>query len=78
MRPEELTPYHRADLEAREAAARARVEAATVRARDGAAAGVASDPEDTRLWNAMGHWAMLFCIWFVFIAPIVLVLLAWD
>ena len=80
MRPEEITPYHRADLAARQAAARARIEAGAERARAlGAAAPAAGQPDpDAELWNKGGYFAMLFCVWFVFLAPIALLLSMWD
>jgi hypothetical protein len=80
MQAHDMSDYHRRQLLEQNARARAELEAATRRAREEGAARPKTDPGDLeiRLWNAAGYWAMLFCIWFAFIAPIVLVLTLWD
>jgi len=80
MRLDDMTTANRNRLEARMAAARAEREAEAEAARAGGGADAApEEPDrDTVLWNKGGYFAMLFCLWFVFIAPIVLVLALWD
>lgn len=80
MQPHDLTEYHRSDLAAQTARARAAVLASTAHANETAAQMPAGDPDDPemKLWNIGGYWAMLFCIWFAMLAPIVLILTNWD
>ncbi|KIT17954.1 hypothetical protein [Jannaschia aquimarina] len=80
MNAPDYTPYYRADLEAQTARAREKVEASTARAAEMAEGMPPAGEENpnVRLWNLGGHYAFLFCLWFVFLAPIVLILTHWD
>ncbi|UWQ17425.1 hypothetical protein [Jannaschia sp. M317] len=80
MIAQDTTAFHRSRLEAEMARARAAVEAGADHARRTGGTMPKSDPEDleARLWAQGGYWAMLFCIWFVFLAPIALLLSVWD
>lgn len=75
MLPHNMTDWHRADLDARLAKARAdlrdEIEAARVTTRPSSNYGPDSDID---LWNKMGHYAMIFCIWAAMIAPILLII----
>jgi hypothetical protein len=80
MKAQEMTEWHRANLAARTARARAEVEAMTAHAREtgGTADGRPQPGDGTRRWNRIGHYAFIFCLWFVFLAPIALILANWD
>ncbi|WP_298430312.1 hypothetical protein [uncultured Jannaschia sp.] len=80
MKAHDMTEWHRAQLDAQQAHARDHLDRRTAAARQFGTTAPAGDPDDPemKLWNIGGYWAMLFCIWFVFIAPIVLVLTLWD
>ncbi|MEM7491718.1 MAG: hypothetical protein AAF390_21580 [Pseudomonadota bacterium] len=76
MNPQDVTEWHRNDLEARMARARAAVEAETAEANrisEGAPPAGAPDA-DVEQWNRFGRWAMFACLWALFILPILLVL----
>ncbi|MGB3553967.1 MAG: hypothetical protein WBA25_04935 [Jannaschia sp.] len=80
MKAHDMTAYHDAKLAEEIAHAREALETRTAQAREGGKTAPAGDPDDPemKLWNTGGHFAMLFCIWFAFIAPIVLILTMWD
>lgn len=80
MTETDYTRLHRERLNARIEAARdaRRAEAAQARAKAAETAPALADDPAVAQWNAFGYWAMLACIWFVFIAPIALVLSVWD
>jgi hypothetical protein len=80
MHAHDMTDWHRADLEAQQARARERVESLTSRAKEAAKTAPASDPDDKdlKLWNMGGYYAFIFCLWFAFLAPIVLILINWN
>ena len=73
MRALDLTKKYQADLKARNDAVRAEREAEAARAREaGASMPAAGDPDkETRLWNAAGHYAMIFIIWAAMLALVV-------
>jgi hypothetical protein len=73
MRAMNLTPTYEADLRARNAAARAEVEAETARAREqGARSEPAGKPDrEAQLWNMGGHYAMIFVIWVLMLSAVV-------
>ena len=80
MRALNMTSKYQADLRDRLADERGARESEATRARAlGAEAAQPGDLDpETRLWNAGGHYAMIFCLWFIFLAPIVLILVNWD
>ncbi|WP_308915614.1 hypothetical protein [Jannaschia sp. LMIT008] len=80
MRPENMTDYYRADLQRRVRSARQAVAERTEAAREaGVRAPETGQFDDMqRLWVKGGYWAGLFCLWFAFLAPIVLILTHWD
>ena len=80
MRALNLTSTYKADLDGRVERERAARSAEAERARRLAAdAPPAGEPDkDARLWTMGGHYAMLFCLWALFLAPIVLLLTSWD
>ncbi len=80
MQAHELTAWHRSELEATVARARAAREADAARAHElGADAEVGGEPDlEMKLWLTGGYWAGIFCLWFAFVAPIVLIVTHWD
>lgn len=80
MQAHDMTDWHRADLAARQARARDRVEELSASASEFGADAPATeaDDKDMKLWTTGGHYAFLFCLWFVFLAPIALILVNWN
>jgi hypothetical protein len=80
MKPSEMTEWYRKDLQTRTDRARAAREAEAERARAFGEAAPEGLEEDgfTKLWTSGGYYAFIFCLWFAFTAPIILILLYWD
>ncbi|MEM8823292.1 MAG: hypothetical protein AAGF30_06750 [Pseudomonadota bacterium] len=75
MQPHNMTDWHRADLDARLAQARANLRAEVEAARMTSPPSSNYGPEPAvELWNKMGHYAMIVCIWAAMIAPILLII----
>ncbi|MEM9797889.1 MAG: hypothetical protein AAF919_15460 [Pseudomonadota bacterium] len=80
MHAHDMTSYHRADLQAQMERARAEVETKSAEARAfGEVAPKEGEPEwDMQLYHKGGYYAFIFCLWFAFVSPIVLILTLWD
>ncbi|MGB3407536.1 MAG: hypothetical protein WBA67_08575 [Jannaschia sp.] len=80
MSANDMTDFHRAQLAAVTARARAEVEAGAEYARVTGKEMPMPDPDDPslKLYHKGGYFAMLFCIWFAMLSPIILILMYWD
>ena len=80
MTTHDMTPYHRSQLQAELARAREAVTAQTTHAVETGGKMPKGDPDDAemKLYHLGGYYAMLFCFWFAFVSPIVLILMYWD